>query len=366
VGGRSQRIDAGVDTGFMIARIVPSLRLLRAAVVSVGSPPIELESTHLGRGDAFVQSGRAVRVDGDPVGNIVLAVVPVESFDLGKETFDVPADARRDAETMIETLARLLALRHRTNHSISSPMPFIGFASDDPRELASLEGKRFAGSVLSGIGPGGQGGPDTTDPKILAGLQDRLDGVALLAEALSHGNALGRYHELIRLFERAFARKAGSLGPHLVPFLMDKASPHGFTKKEIHRWVEARPKASHADHRPEFLLEADVRPWMQRMVEAGYDVLLNKADWHGPATGRRDLWRPPAGSLDAESGLFMTQGHETTLLMQFLDGFGAYPLLLAGPIDSLLPDGLWLEGGKDGGELRMIERPREAAAFLKP
>jgi hypothetical protein len=29
----------------------------------------------------------------------------------------------------------------------------------------------------------------------------------------------------------------------------------------------------------------------------GYEVLLNKAVWHAPATGRRDLWRPSAGSL---------------------------------------------------------------------
>lgn len=331
------------------------LRLMRAAVVGVGNPPIEVENIHLGRDAAFVETGRPVQVDGDPIGSVVVAGVPVGFVDLGDGTFEVPADARRDAETMIETLARLLAIRHRMSHSISSPMPFIGFASDHSSDLASLEGKHFAGPVMSGIGPWAGEGPDFSDPKILSGLQDRLDGVALLAEALSHRNALGRYHELIRLFERAFARKAGALGPFLVPFLMDDASPHGFTKKEIHRWVEARPKASHADHRPEFLLEADLRPWVQRMIEAGYEILLNKAVWQAPATGRRNLWRPTAGSLNAKSDLFVTESHDAMLHFQFLDGFGSYPLLLAGPIDALLPDGVWLEGGEDGGELRRIE-----------
>jgi len=65
--------------------------------------------------------------------------------------------------------------------------------------------------------------------------------------------------------------------------------------------------------------------------------------------------KPRSGSLNAEAGLFMTQGHGGTITFQFLDGFEAYPLMLAGPVDVLLPDGVWLEGGKDGGILRRID-----------
>jgi hypothetical protein len=44
---------------------------------------------------------------------------------------------------------------------------------------------------------------------------------------------------------------------------------------------------------------------------------------------------------NAKSDIFVTEGHDATLQVQFLDGFGAYTLLFAGPIDALLPDGVW-------------------------
>ena len=359
-------LDSCLDTGRVNGRVNDpksshsNLRLLRTAVVAVGRPPLDLESLHFSHADAFVEVGRRVQVDGNPAGNIVLAVVPGVTVELVDDQFTVPADACRDAETMIETIARLLALRHRTSYSISSPMPFVGFASDDSHEVLALEGKRFAGSVMSGIGPFADDGPDIGEGRILAGLQDRLDGVALLTETLRQDNALGKYRDLIRLFERAFAVGVGSLTQHLVPFLTDPACPHGFTKREVHRWVDARAKASHADRRPDFLLEADARPWVERMTEAGYDVLLNKAEWQMPTAARRDLWKPTSGSLNAEAGLFMTKGHGGTIRYQFLDGFEAYPLMLAGPVDALLPDGVWLEGGEDGGELRRIDTTTRA------
>jgi hypothetical protein len=182
-----------------------------------------------------------------------------------------------------------------------------------------------------------------------------MDGIALLAEGLDHGNALGRYKEFIRLLEQAFASKAGpGLTQFLVPFLTDSECPHGFAKREIHTWVDARPKAAHADHRPTFLLEGDVRPWINRMEEAAYDVLLNKAEWRAPSSDRRDVWRPVTGSMDGSSGIFVSLGAAASLSMQVLDGFRSYPLLLAGPLESALRAGVWVYGSDTGGVLRGI------------
>ncbi len=54
------------------------------------------------------------------------------------------------------------------------------------------------------------------DPQVLF---DRLDGVALLAEALNSPAPLGRYLQLMRLFERAFRRGPGRLTDPLVELL---------------------------------------------------------------------------------------------------------------------------------------------------
>jgi hypothetical protein len=186
--------------------------------------------------------------------------------------------------------------------------------------------------MTSGVPVSSSNRLDLLNNETLSALSDRQDGVALLAEGLSHSNALGRYHEFLRLFERAFGRKTGGLVASLVPFLSTEESPMGFTKREIHSWIEARPKAAHADRRPEFFLEADVRPWVNRMEEAAYDVLLNKASWREPSTARRDLWRPTAGSLDPTTDIFITSGTQAYLSYQVFDGFHAYPLVLAGPL----------------------------------
>jgi hypothetical protein len=47
----------------------------------------------------------------------------------------------------------------------------------------------------------------------------------------------------------------------------------------------------------------------------------------------------------------MTAGKDFNLSVKVFDGFSAYPLLLAGQFNSLLPEGLWITGGADS-ELR--------------
>src|SRR6185503_17195257 len=144
----------------------------------------------------------------------------------------------------------------------------------------------------------------------IAALQDRVDGVALLAEALSHGHAMGQFHELVRLFERAFARSSNTLLDPLANFLAKAGQ--GYTRDEVETWVvKMRHLATHADVQPDFALEADVRPVLSRMLMAAYEVLFNKNTWQTPASGRRKVWKPVVGALSTDStDIFVTKGEE--------------------------------------------------------
>lgn len=173
------------------------------------------------------------------------------------------------------------------------------------------------------------------------GALNLLAGIALLAEALDQGNALGRYQEFVRLFERAFSRKAGVLDSR-------SSSSHcspTHNALTVHRAGDPRVggSAAHADHRPTFLLEGDVRPWINRIEEAALDVLLDKADWRAPSGSAQPV-APRYGVDGFESGMFVSQNAAASVSVQVLDGFRSYPLLLAGPLESAIRTGVWVHG----------------------
>ena len=175
---------------------------------------------------------------------------------------------------------------------------------------------------------------------------DRSDGAALLAEALAHDHPTGKFHELIRLFERAFARPAKLLVEPLQTFLNPS---YGYTEEELARWFEQlRDPATHADARADVVFEKDVRPVIARMEQAAFDVLLNKAQWRDPASDRKDIWNPATGTNDAANSIFLTKGKDAQLSFQLTDQFGAYPLDLAAGL-APLPEGWFAEGIIGGG-----------------
>jgi hypothetical protein len=179
----------------------------------------------------------------------------------------------------------------------------------------------------------------TLDEATLGALADRTDGVALLAEALSHAHATGRFHELIRVFERAFALGPYDLIEPLTVFL--QGGRFGFTGDEVRSWIERRQPATHADRRQEFVLEAGIRPVVARMEQAAYDVLLNKASWRNRSPERREAWHPKVGTTTPTGDFFMTKGMALSLETQALDAFRAYPLNLAASGVPNIPPEWW-------------------------
>jgi hypothetical protein len=249
----------------------------------------------------------------------------------------VPEKPRVRAEKAIESLANLIAFGQGSRRSISSAHPevFLKALTESAEEWLSAKSDLQRGrgkSTVSAIRQLDLGEEELNE------LNDRQDGVALMVEAMGSDHATGRFHEFIRLFERAFKLPPKKLTQEVVAFLDPR---FGYSKAEVQHWFEGlRDPATHADERNEIVFEADVRPVIDRMEQAAVDVLLNKENWRNQSIKRRDLWRPESGSKGPDK-LFVPQGmREGGIRGQLLDEFAAFPLDLSAHLGSV-PAGWW-------------------------
>jgi hypothetical protein len=249
----------------------------------------------------------------------------------------VPDRPRRTCELALEAIADLLSIGDRCSRSIASPFPWVAFepTSDAASEwLGEARGIHELGRTVDLPSPFS---PVPLHDEIRDGLKDRSDGVILLAEALAQGHPSGQFRELVRVFERAFGLSAGQLVEALLGFLH---SAYGYTEEELKGWRRLRDAATHADVRKRFVVEADVRPVLGRVMQAAYDVLLNKRNWRDPSLARRQLWTPTAWTRGPSGEVRLRQYSTPKLTAQLLDQFGAYPTDLGGVIQKL-PKAWW-------------------------
>jgi len=247
----------------------------------------------------------------------------------------IPEASRKLAEKAIENMANYIAVSEMCKRRIKSPVPCVAFIPEDAKTLDWLnKTKGFSVKQKS------QNKFQFSRAKELTknDLNDRIDGISLLAEALSNDHATGRLHELIRVFERAF-----KLSPHrLVEPLFQFLNQQGYSYEEIHNWIfNLRDKSIHADKREDYVLESDVRPIIDRIEQAAYDVLLNKAKWRDPSPQRRNISIIKAGTKN-ENKLFTKTFDKLTLDLRILDPFGAYPLDFTAGLDNF-PKEMWIK-----------------------
>jgi hypothetical protein len=158
---------------------------------------------------------------------------------------------------------------------------------------------------------------------------------------------------LIRVFERAFAVGSTTVCKHFLPAFLAPAG-FGFTDDEVQNWLTLRDRSVHADRRPDFALESETQPVVNRVEQAAYDVLFNKSSWRDETTTRRDVFHPwlAAGDSRGEETV-LYKGGDLQLDVRPLDGFGAYPVFPKnfGPT---LPDG-WVgpEGSSPGEQAQL-------------
>lgn len=271
----------------------------------------------------------------------------------------IPNDKREEIEKAVETVVNYLVVSTRVTRTFSSPTPYILISYENDREKKILEqtnGFFLKPTQIPSVTPKLE-----FDDNILNLLQDRLGGISLLAEALSHSHPTGRFHEFLRLFERAFHRSSSALIKPLIEFLSN-AKNQGFSEPEIRNWVVTlRHPTTHADRRENFILEAGIRPIVHRMEQAAYDILFNKEDWRYPSAKRRETWKPISGTSSDKMDLFIIKGQGTSYKFQLLDGFSSYPLNLSalGLVPSnLIPENWWykkVKSFKTSGKFTILE-----------
>ncbi|HXS34632.1 MAG TPA: hypothetical protein VN758_12745 [Solirubrobacterales bacterium] len=273
------------------------------------------------------------------VGAFVPLPAPPVLTDAGM--IEVPRQARLLAEAAIESTANHISVFRGTRCGIVSPRLPVAFHSEDPSELQPL---RDAGGIADGdLFVAGDYFTLRLDPVLIRDLDDREDGVALLASALATTDLSAKYRELLRVFERAFARTSTKLAVCLTDFLGVRPVL-GYTKPEVKEWVaKLRGRTVHADRDHRLLVAADYRPVVHRMLFAAYDVLLNKHDWHSPEGARRTIWSPTHGPR-ADGGMVAIGGETGAVAMEMLDCYSAFSMS-ANSLNFQLEDDFWPRTG---------------------
>jgi len=126
---------------------------------------------------------------------------------------------------MLESTANFISVSERSRRSIASPIPCVAFipANDQERQWLDATEGILEQNQLKDIPTAASAVPFTAE--IATGLIDRLDGVALLVEALAHEHPTGQLHEHFRVLERPFSRPARLLAAPLLDFSTPAEQP---------------------------------------------------------------------------------------------------------------------------------------------
>lgn len=175
---------------------------------------------------------------------LVVATITLESCPDVSDNgiLSVPEVPRRKCEWSIESIANMLAVLARTGRNIASATPCIAFSEftyEDKRTLDRAKAMRQPYIVRCAANEPLELRTSTLPSSVV----DRFSGLALLAEAMSNKHVVGRFRELLRFFELAFARPISQTEKKLAQFL--KGAELGYTREEVkvrcHTW---RPKES--------------------------------------------------------------------------------------------------------------------------
>lgn len=260
-----------------------------------------------------------------------------------KNRLVIPKSAREKCEFAIESLANLFSVFGACARSLLSPTPCLALQFENEQEKDFLNSSRGIASVYNNHNGTRHSIP--LEPVLVSALTDRLDGVALLAETYS-ANESGRYRELVRYFELAFALPFTNVEKKLYEFL--KPSPFGYTREEIRDWISQRHPSSHADLRETstIALTSDVRDYLMRMEQAALDVLFNKSVWREKSTNRRDVWKPTAWTTARQDGLTTIKGSKLSMFFRLYDEFDVYPKKLQATLNRI-EDNWYCEYNRD-------------------
>lgn len=219
-----------------------------------------------------------------------------------KNEIIIPKDESRELISAFKIYSNLISVANNCIVGLSGPTPSIGFIFESDEEKLFLDNTNgFEASLGLIVNFSGIFFDEIYQDQLL----DRVEGVSFLATANAQSDNVARFHEYIRLFERAFAASTYTLAKLMYEFI-SSIKGLDYTFNEIQDWmVETRHGATHADSRDNFIFSQDLNNDIERIKQLAYFVLFNKKIWHNQNTERRDLLKLKQGVL--REGLFMTQ-----------------------------------------------------------
>jgi hypothetical protein len=300
----------------------------------------------------------------DRKGLIVFAVTSLQHMPkmTEKKLIVIPDRDRHLLEQHIEHYGNLISVNDMVERRISSLSPSVALIPE------CSEDEVYLSEAIGFLGTGANLATTSTQERYdlisnVNKFRDRLDGIALYAEALCHTHRTGRFHEHIRLLERGFGLSGRSLIRPLSEYLPPSM---GYTSNEVERWIGIRDAATHADKRNQIVFENDISWILGRIEQASYDVLINKANWRKPDVARRGVWVKAVATCNSEFDFYGTRGVEWKLEFQMFDYFRRFPLHATASLASLpdkwwsgpflLKDGTLAELGA-GGVLHVVDNP---------
>jgi hypothetical protein len=238
----------------------------------------------------------------------------------------VPDRPRARCEAAIVEYADLLGVSYQCRRIIRSPKPCVAVGAESRQEKTALQ-------AAKGIQAPGLSRPSAVllprlgaDQQFGDKLADRLDGLALLADALTADGPVGQAHELFRLFERGFGVGPRSCVDPLLSFLLSGPTDLGWTRDEIWDWFDRlRAEITHADRRPTYARGPDVVPYLPRLVYAAYDLLFNKQNWRARDSDRRDVVIMGAG-IDSDGETLSLHREDIIVFAPWTDPYGIFPI----------------------------------------
>jgi len=304
------------------------MKLIRLLHASYDSNPEKLASFDARVGDVEIHSSR---INGSDKAILLIGKTDFSPFHLSGGVADITSYLR-PIEMSLEIAIDALSVSLGTARKISSPHPCAALIPDSTEDRHALkEFKSWRRVKRPTVFPFADLRMNLLEQMHL--VQDRIDGLPLVAAINCHGNGIGKLHDLIRLFERAFALADRKLINPLYAFLSTGIGD--YAHKEIHHWIsELRHPATHADKRESYLLDRDVISYLPRIHQAAIDVFMNKKTWRDNTSDRLARWHPNPYLTTVDSIINFKQGRDVTIDMQLLDPFGSYPANLEAVLTS--------------------------------
>jgi hypothetical protein len=249
-------------------------------------------------------------------------------------TLEIPPSILSRAHTAIQTFSDVFSAANSLAFTPTSPSPCAALIPESEQDKDFLAHYKNVKANL--VGPVRMPFRFPATQGYFDAIADRRAGAFAIACFHAQSHPHGKFLELIRMFEGAFASAGSGLYKPVLRFISQMA--YGFTKEEVVPWFgDLRNGLIHSDRKlgaPTRLINLH----LPRMELAAYDVLMNKANWHDCTTGRRDLWKPACFPGAGFGNIVGVQGKEWKIEINVLDEFGVFPQSLNAQFSST-PEG---------------------------